>query len=70
MNRAFTSTDRQRLKAEQIASYGAEQRRLKAEAADRRAAVALRAASDSAKAAMEAAGIEPARPEQTGAARR
>ncbi len=45
MNRAFTSS-RQRLLAEQVASYGAEQRRLKAAAASRRAAVVLRAAGE------------------------
>jgi len=46
MDSAFRSTDRQRFLAEQVASYGAEQRRLKAAAADRRAAVALRAAGE------------------------
>jgi hypothetical protein len=46
MNRTFTSTDRQRLRAEQIASYGAEQRRLKAAGAERRAAMALHAAGE------------------------
>jgi hypothetical protein len=42
MNRTFTS-NRQRLLAERVAGYAAEQRRLKAAAADRRAASALRA---------------------------
>ncbi|MGB2711462.1 MAG: hypothetical protein WBC33_08080 [Conexibacter sp.] len=42
MNTTFTS-NRQRLSAERVAGYGAEQRRLKAEAAGRRAAAALRA---------------------------
>ncbi len=41
MNRTFTPS-RQRLLAEQIAGYGAEQRRLKAAAAARRAAAAVR----------------------------
>jgi hypothetical protein len=45
MNRAFTSS-RQRLLAEQVASYGAEQRRLKAAAASRRAAAVLHAAGE------------------------
>jgi len=39
MNRQFVSS-RQRLSEERIASYGAEQRRLKAAAAERRAATA------------------------------
>ncbi|HXE94268.1 MAG TPA: hypothetical protein VN544_10745 [Gaiellaceae bacterium] len=43
MDRTFTSR-RQKLLAEQVASYGVEQRRLKAEAADRRAAAERRAA--------------------------
>jgi hypothetical protein len=62
MNRAFTSTDRQRLLAEQIASYGAEQRRLKAAAADRRAAMAVREAGE------ETARGVPARPRRPPAA--
>jgi hypothetical protein len=44
MNIVLTSS-RQRLTAERVAGYGAEQRRLKAAAADRRAAAALRAAT-------------------------
>ncbi len=43
MDRTFTSR-RQKLLAEQVASYGIEQRRLKAAAADRRAAAERRAA--------------------------
>lgn len=43
MNRKFTSS-RQRLSEERTASYGAEQRRLKAAAAARRAAAAPRSA--------------------------
>jgi hypothetical protein len=42
MNRMFTSNRQVRL-AEQVAGYGDEQRRLKAAAADRRAAAAVRA---------------------------
>jgi hypothetical protein len=42
MNRTFTS-NRQRLEAERAAGYEAEQRRLKAEAAARRAVAASRA---------------------------
>jgi hypothetical protein len=45
MNSAFTS-NRQRRLAEQVAGYGAEQRRLKAAAADRRVAAASRAAGE------------------------
>jgi hypothetical protein len=45
MNGKFTS-NRQRLLAERVASYGAEQRRLKDAAASRRAAAALRAARE------------------------
>ena len=43
MDRAFTSR-KQKLLAEQVASYRVEQRRLKAAAADRRAAAERRAA--------------------------
>ncbi len=62
MNRAFTSTNRQRLLADQVASYGAEQRRLKAAAADRRTATAVRAAGE------EAGHGLPARPRRSPAA--
>jgi len=62
MNRAFTSTDRQKVLAEQIAGYGAEQRRLKAAAADRRAAMALREAGE------ETGGRVPAGPRRPPAA--
>jgi len=61
MNRAFTS-NKQRLLAEQVAGYGAEQRRLKAAAARRRAAVVLRAAGEEADHSL------PARPHRPPAA--
>lgn len=48
MNRQFVST-RQRLLEERIAGYGAEQRRLKAAAAERRAATAADPRSAGAK---------------------
>lgn len=62
MDRAFTSTNRQRLLAEKVAGYGAEQRRLKVAAAERRAATALRAAGE------ETGYTPPARPRRPPAA--
>lgn len=58
MNGAFTS-NRQRLLAEQVASYGTEQRRLKAAAASRRAAVGLRAAGEEADHGLPARSRRP-----------
>ncbi len=58
MNGAFTS-NRQRRLAEQVASYGAEQRRLKAAAASRRAAVALRATGEEADHSLPARSWRP-----------
>jgi len=66
MDRQFTST-RQRLLAERVAGYGAEQRRLKAAAAERRAAAALRATGEAGDHGLSA---RPRRPSTAAAGRR
>lgn len=58
MDRAVTSNRQQRL-AEQVVSYGAEQRRLKAAAASRRAAVVWCAAGEEADHSLPARSRRP-----------